>query len=250
MTSQVVHRVSEYFPCKVVGDAAWERSEGLGTNFSASISETAVLPLLKSVRKKVSLGHSHRIRLAVAMSMYLRLFWRFFWTEHPFRKGNKAAFVVNLPTDLCRGKSELWLPCGQQREVGWGNHKQEKWVLGKHRKLCWGESPIFCVGKSWSGTSEWRCLSRTRSGNFAFGGGSSWGGVCSLSCLSSLTATGGPWHKRACGTAKAISLLCLAQTTTLGGYWMGLVMFGLGGGGGGAISPYKSGYPYAAVVLS
>ena len=74
MTSQVVHYVGVYFPCKVLGDAVWERRGGLGTNFIVSISETAVLPLLNSTRKKVSLGCSHGIRPAMGMSMYLRLF--------------------------------------------------------------------------------------------------------------------------------------------------------------------------------
>lgn len=133
MSSQVVHCVGEYSPSKVVGDVVWERTGGLGANFSVRISETAVLPLLNDIRKKVSLGCSHRLRIrpAMGMNVYLREFWRCFYSEGPFRKGNKADYVINLPTDLSRGKSKLWLPFGQQREAGWGNPKQEKWVLGK-----------------------------------------------------------------------------------------------------------------------
>lgn len=74
MTSQAVPYVGAYFPCKVVGDAVWERTGGLDTNAGVCISETAVLPLLNCTREKVSLGCSHGIRPVMGMSEYLRVF--------------------------------------------------------------------------------------------------------------------------------------------------------------------------------
>lgn len=170
MTSHVVHHVGVYFPGKVVRDAVWERTGGLGTNFAVYISETAVLPLLSRTRKKVSLECSHKITPAVGMSVYLRLFGRCFYPKCPFGKGNKAEFVINLPMDLSRGKSKLWLPFGQQRAKVRKSRTGEVGSGEEVGSCVWRERAVFWVGRSGAGTSGGRHASRTRRGNFAFGG--------------------------------------------------------------------------------
>jgi len=79
-----MHHVNACFPCQVVGDAVWERTGLLGTYFSLYVSETAVLPLVNCMRKKVSLGCSHRIRPDAGMRIYFNYFG--------------GAFVLNAPS--------------------------------------------------------------------------------------------------------------------------------------------------------
>lgn len=145
-----MHHVGVYFPGKVVRDAVWEGTGGLGTNFGVYISETVVLPLLNRTRKKVALECSHKITPATGMSVYLRLFGRCFYPKCPFGKGNKAEFVINLPMDLSRGKSKLRLPFGQQRGKVRKSQTGEVCSGEEVGSYVWRERAIFWVGRSWA----------------------------------------------------------------------------------------------------
>lgn len=70
----------------------------------------------------------------MGISTCSRGFLRHFYREFP--KGNNNDFAINLPMGLCRQKSKLKLPFGQQREMRLGNPEHKRWVLGTNEKPC------------------------------------------------------------------------------------------------------------------